>query len=388
MSDSSQSAGSADALDLDLIRRIPKVSLHEHLDGSLRPATVLELAAECGYDGLPETDPEKLGAWFFAGADRGSLPLYLEGFAHTIAVLQTADALERAAYEYLEDSAQDGVVYAEVRFAPHFHTQGGLGLDGVMHAVLRGLTRAGEDFQVGFGLIICALRNESPDLSVKLAELAIAYREQGCVGFDLAGEEAGHPANEHLRAFQLAKRKNFSITIHAGESFGPESIWQALQYCGAHRIGHGTRLIEDMAIHDGKVIKIGNLAQYILDHRIPIEICLSSNVHTGATESLETHPFRTYRDLGYRLTLNTDNRLMSGTNLSDEYLIAARQFGCDLEELERLSINAMKSAFAHYDERLHFIYDRIKAPFAQLRGELGLAIAKPYGSLCHPEEKR
>ena len=369
----------APTLDLALVRRMPKVSLHEHLDGCMRPTTVAELAREVGYEGLPTTDPEALGTWFHQGADRGSLPLYLEGFAHTIAVLQTKDALERAAYEYLEDCAADGVVYAEVRFAPHFHTEGGLGLDGVMHAVLTGLERAERDFGVGFGLIVCALRNESPDLSIKLAELAIAYREQGCVGFDLAGEEAGHPANEHLRAFQLAKRLNFSITIHAGESFGPESIWQALQYCGAHRIGHGTRLIEDMAVHEGKVIKVGYLAQYVLDHRIPIEICLSSNVHTGATKSLGTHPFGTYRDLGYRLTLNTDNRLMSATTLSREYLLAAEHFQCDFDELERLSINGMKSAFAHYDERTRVIYERIKAPFAALREELGLAPPRPYG---------
>ncbi len=377
-------AGSAATLDLDTIRRMPKVCLHEHLDGSLRPATVLDLAREVGYEGLPERDPERLGAWFFAGADRGSLPLYLEGFSHTIAVLQSAEALERVAYEYLEDSAKDGVVYSEVRFAPHFHTGGGLGLDGVMHAVLRGLTRAAADFEVGFGLIVCAMRNQSSDLSIKLAELAIAYREQGCCGFDLAGEEAGHPANEHLRAFQLAKRMNFSITIHAGESFGPESIWQALQYCGAHRIGHGTRLIEDMAMYEGKVIKVGDLAQYVLDHRIPIEICLSSNVHTGAAQSLESHPFGTYRALGYRLTLNTDNRLMSRTTMSQEYLLAAQHFGCGFDELEWLSINGMKSAFAHYEERTKFIYDRIKAPFAELRKQLGLPQAKPYGALPEP----
>lgn len=353
-------------LDRDLIRRLPKVLLHEHLDGGLRPTTVLELAAATGYEDLPTTDPDKLADWFFDGASRGSLPLYLEGFRHTIAVLQTAAALERAAYEFMEDMAADGVVYAEVRFAPHFHTRERLGLDGVMVAVLRGLDRGRKDFGVDYGLIVCALRNESPTLSIQLVELALEYREQGCVGFDLAGEEAGHPAKEHLHAFQLAKRENFSITIHAGESFGPESIWQALQYCGAHRIGHGTRLIEDFVIYEQKVIKVGSLAQYVLDHRIPLEICLSSNVHTGATRTMAEHPFSQFLRQGFRVTLNTDNRLMSRTSMTDEYAIAVEQFGCDLSDLRLLSINGMKSAFLHYDERCRIIYDRIKRGFAEV----------------------
>ena len=373
-----EASSPAPTLDRALVQRLPKVLLHEHLDGGLRPSTVLELASEVGYEGLPESDPTALGAWFHSGADRGSLPLYLEGFRHTIAVMQTREALERVAYEALEDLAADGVVYAELRFAPHFHTEGGLGLDAVMLAVLSGLRRAQEDFDIGFGLIVCALRNEPEELSVKLAELAIAYREQGCVGFDLAGEEAGHPANHHLRAFQLAKRLNFSITIHAGESFGPESIWQALQYCGAHRIGHGVRLIEDVVTYDGKIIKVGYLAQYVLDHRVPLEICLSSNVHTGAAPTMAEHPFPIFKKLGFRITLNTDNRLMSATSMTDEYLVAVEQFGCGLDDLEELSINGMKSAFLHYDERCRFIYERIKRPFADLRAELGLPARKKY----------
>ena len=377
-------AHSAPNLDESLLRRLPKVALHEHLDGCVRPATLLELAAEAGYDELPESDPEALGRWFVRGADRGSLPLYLEGFRHTIALMQSPEALERVAYEYLEDLAADGVVYGEVRFAPHFHTGGDgkhdpLGLDGVMHAVLRGLERGSRDFGVGFGLIVCAMRNESEELSIKLAELALAYREQGCVGFDLAGEEAGHPANEHLRAFQLCKRLNFSITVHAGESFGPESIWQALAYCGAHRIGHGTRLIEDLVIYEGKVIKIGPLAQYVLDHRIPLEICLSSNVHTGAAASMAEHPFRLLYDLGYRLTLNTDNRLMSCTSMSNEYLVAVEHFGCSLDDLETLTTNGMKSAFAHYDERCAVIFAKIKPAFRELREEFGIPPRVRYG---------
>jgi adenosine deaminase len=366
---------------VELLRRVPKVLLHEHLDGTLRPATVLELAADTGYDELPETDPEALGVWFHRGAARGSLSQYLEGFRHTIAVLQTSEALERAAQEFVQDCAEDGIVYAEVRFAPHFHTQGGLGLDAVMLAVLRGLRRAANEHDVGTGLIVCAMRNEDSELAIKLVELAHSYREQGCVGFDLAGEEAGHPAKEHIRAFQLAERLNFSITIHAGESFGPESIWQALQYCGAHRIGHGTRLIEDIAIYKGQVVKIGSLAQYVLDHRVPLEICLSSNVHTGATPSMAEHPFPIFRDLGFRVTLNTDNRLMSKTSMTDEYAIAVDQFGCSFDDLETLSINGMKSAFAHYDVRRSFIHDRIIGAYDALRVEFG--IPAPPASAVH-----
>ena len=363
----------------DLVARVPKVLLHEHLDGGLRPETVLELAAQAGYDELPETEPEALAAWFFAGADRGSLPEYLEGFRHTIALMQTAEALERVAYEFVEDMARDQVVYAEVRFAPHFHTAGGLGLDGVMTAVLRGLDRGEREFGVGVGLIVCAMRNQDAELSLRLAELAVGFRGRGCVGFDLAGEEAGHPANHHLAAFQFAKRMNFNITIHAGESFGPESIWQALQYCGAHRIGHGTRLVEDLVIYDGKVIKVGSLAQYVLDHRIPLEICLSSNVHTGAVQRIEDHPFPLFQKLGFRLTLNTDNRLMSKTTMTDEYLVAVEQFGCTFDDLETLSINGMKSAFAHYDERCAVIYQRLKAGYAALREEFSIPPRVAFG---------
>ncbi|MFT5288390.1 MAG: adenosine deaminase [Planctomycetota bacterium] len=365
--------------DRALIERAPKVLLHEHLDGGLRPGTVLELAKKAGYKGLPHDDPAALGAWFHAGADRKSLPLYLEGFMHTIAVMQTAEALERVAFEFVEDMAKDNVVYSEVRFAPHFHTGGGLGLDAVMVAVLSGLEQGQAKFGVQANLIVCAMRNESPELSEQLVELAIAYREQGCVGFDLAGEEAGHPAKEHLHAFQLARRQNFAVTIHAGESFGPESIWQALQYCGAHRIGHGTRLVEDLVIYEGKVIKVGPLAQYVLDHRIPLEICLQSNVHTGATPSMAEHPFGLFLKLGFRLTLNTDNRLMSATTMSDEYMIAVEQFGCSLDDLETLALNGMKSAFAHYDERCRIIFDDIKVGYRSLRAELGLPPRQKYG---------
>lgn len=358
----------------ELLRRMPKVLLHEHLDGCLRPSTVLELAREVGYEGLPEGDAERLGRWFFEGADQGSLPKYLEGFRHTIAVMQTAAALERVAYELCQDLAAENVVYFEVRFAPHFHTAGGedgraLGLDAVMEAVLAGLRRGREELGIESGLIVCALRNQGAALSLELAELAVSWFHHGCVGFDLAGEEAGHPAKHHLDAFQLVKRSNGNITIHAGESFGPESIWQALQYCGAHRIGHGTRLIEDIVVYEGKVIHVGPLARYVLDHRVPIECCLSSNVHTGAVPSLEQHPFRYFLDQEYRVTLNTDNRLMSHTTMTDEFRIASTVFGCDLADFERVTVNAMKSAFYPYADRCRIIRHKLRNGYAALRAE-------------------
>jgi len=356
-----------------LLRRAPKVLLHEHLDGGLRPATCLELADACGYTGLPADEPEALAESFAAGADRKSLPLYLEGFGHTIALLQSAEALARAAREAVEDLAADGVVYSELRFAPHFHTAGGLGLDAVMEAVLDGLAQGMRETDTAARLIVCAMRNEEPELSEKLAALAIRYRDSGCSGFDLAGEEAGHPANHHVRAFQLVQRENFSITIHAGESFGPASIWQALQFCGAHRIGHGVRLIEDLAPEAE-----GRLAQYVLDHRIPLEVCLSSNVHTGATESLDTHPFPILWEGGYRVTLNTDNRLMSATTMTQEYRLAHEHYELDLNDLEKLAINGMKSAFAPYSERIHLIYEAIKPGYAALRDELGISERHPH----------
>ena len=352
------------------VRALPKVSLHDHLDGSLRPATILELAEKAGYKELPESDPAALGAWFHRGADRGSLALYLEGFAHTIAVMQTTEALERVAYEYAADMHADGVVYFEVRFAPHFHTTEGLGLDAVMEAVMSGLKRGQDEFAVESSVIVCALRNQSTDLSLKLAELAVAWFDRGVCGFDLAGEEAGHPAKEHLEAFQLIKRMNGSITIHGGEGFGPESIWQALQFCGAHRIGHGTRLIEDMAVYEDKVIKVGGLAKYVLDHRIPLEICLSSNVHTGACEKIEDHPFPYFLRHGYRVSLNTDNKLMSNTTLTKEYMLAASTWGLGLADFERLSVNAMNASFFHYADRKRIVSERIEPGFEALRKSL------------------
>jgi adenosine deaminase len=353
---------------------MPKVLLHEHLDGGLRPQTVVELAAQCGYDGLPSRDPRELAGWFQRGADRKSLPLYLEGFAHTIAVMQTPEALERVAFEAIEDCYHDGIVYVELRFAPVFHLQRGLSLEKVVEAVLAGMARGRRKYNVECGLIICAMRHRED--SEEMAELALDFRDRGCVGFDLAGEEAGHPPKRHLAGFDAIRRGNFYITIHAGEAFGLASIWQALQICGSHRIGHATRLVEDLVVHDGKVLKLGPLAQFVLDRRVPLEICLSSNVQTGAVPSIEEHPFGVYYREHYRVTLNTDNRLMSATTLTRECMLAIRHFGLDFDDLEKIMINAMKSAFVSYDRRCEIIFGVLKPGFRKLRDELGLPPAK------------
>ena len=356
---------------LATLRAAPKVVLHEHLDGGLRPATIAELAREVGYRGLPSSDPDELGRWFHASAASGSLSLYLRGFAHTIGVMQTEEAIERVAYECGEDLARDGVVYAEVRYAPVFHLQRGLNLEQVVAAVERGFTRAERDHGLTLRQIICAMRDRTD--SLEMAELAVANRDRGVVGFDIAGEEEGHPPKAHLEAFNFCRRENFSITIHAGEAFGPPSIWQALQYCGAHRIGHGVRLVEDMAISDGQVVKLGPLATYVRDKRIPLELCPSSNVDTGAVPTLAEHPIRHFIGQRFRVTVNTDNRLMSDVTLSDEFQRLSRVMSLTLADVERLSINAMKSAFVGYDERVAIIYARIKPGYARLRGEPALA---------------
>ena len=352
-------------LDRELLQSLPKVLLHEHLDGVLRPQTIIELAKDAGYTGLPTADPQALAQWFHRGANQGSLAKYLEGFSHTIAVMQTEEALERVAYEQAEDLSRDGVVYFETRFAPVFHTQRELTHQQIVSAVLKGLERGRKEFGISSGLIICAMRNRHE--SLEMAELAVDFRARGVVGFDLAGEEGGYPAKKHVDAFHYIQRENFNITIHAGEGYGKESIWQAIQYCGAHRIGHGTRLIDDIAVVDGKAVKLGDLAQYVLDKRIPLEICLLSNVHTGATPSLAEHPFKILYQERFRVTLNTDNRLMSYTTMTREFEAAAHTFGLSPDDFEKITINAMKSAFLPYKQRCDFIYSIIKPGYAKIR---------------------
>ena len=347
----------------DFLRSLPKVLLHEHLDGGLRPQTVIDLAVENGYTGLPFSHPEELAAWFHRGAQRGSLPEYLEGFVHTCGVMQTRTAIERVAFEFIEDMFHDGVVYAECRFAPCFHLERGLTPEAVVQAVIDGFNRGQEKYGVAWGLILCGMRHLTD--SLEWAELAISFRHRGVVGFDLAGEEAGYPPKKHVAAFKSIQRANFYSTLHAGEAFGVASIWQALQLCGAHRLGHATRLTDDMTIVDGKIVKLGTLAQYILNRRIPLEMCLSSNVHTGAVRSMAEHPFRLYFERGFRVTINTDDRLMSDTSMTKEFGIAVEEFGLGVKDLEKITVNAMKSAFAHFDERLAMIYGRIKPGYAR-----------------------
>ena len=352
-----------------IIRSTPKVLLHDHLDGGLRPSTVIELANELKYNKLPTKDPGELGEWFHEGANKGNLVEYLQGFEHTCAVMQTKEALSRVAYEMMEDMKNDGVCYVETRFAPVFSTSKGLYHEDIVNAVLEGLEKGKRDFGVGYGLILCGMRNMKNTLEI--AELAIDFRNQGVVGFDLAGEEGGYPPKKHIEAFQFIQRANFNITIHAGEAFGIESIWQAIQWCGAHRIGHATHLKEDFTFDkEGNVVAFGDLAQYVLDKRIPLEICLLSNVHTGAVDKIENHPFGILFKEKFRVTINTDDRLMSDTTMTKEFLTAIEYFNLNLEDIEKITINSMKSAFIPYKERLHYIYDIIKPGFQAIKDKL------------------
>jgi adenosine deaminase len=323
-------------MDLATITRAPKVLLHDHLDGGLRASTVLELAAEIGYRELPTTDPDALAAWFTSGADRKSLELYLEGFRHTVAVMQTRDAIERVAAECVEDLAADGVVYAEIRMAPELLTDGGLSLDEATAAMLAGLRRGAEGRPITVGLIITAMRQAAR--SVEIAELAVRHRDAGVVGFDIAGPEAGYPPTRHLDAFHLIARENFHFTIHAGEGFGLPSIWEALQWCGAERLGHGVRIVDDITVRPDGRVTLGRLAAYVRDRRVPLEMCPTSNVHTGATPSLEEHPIDLLRRLRFRVTVNTDDRLMSGITLSSEFAALSRAFGIGLDDMEWLNM--------------------------------------------------
>ncbi|MEX0168713.1 adenosine deaminase [Streptomyces sp. LMG1-1-1.1] len=356
----------------DQIRRAPKVLLHDHLDGGLRPGTIIELAREQGYDQLPETEPDKLGIWFREAADSGSLERYLETFAHTCAVMQTREALVRVAAECAVDLAEDGVVYAEVRYAPEQHLEGGLTLEEVVEAVNEGF-REGErqaradGYRIRIGALLTAMRHAARALEI--AELANRYRDSGVVGFDIAGAEAGFPPTRHLDAFEYLKRENNHFTIHAGEAFGLPSIWQALQWCGADRLGHGVRIIDDIEVADDGSVRLGRLAAYVRDKRIPLEMCPSSNLQTGAAASFAEHPIGLLRTLHFRATVNTDNRLMSGTTMSREFELLNEAFDYTLDDMQWFTVNAMKSAFIPFDERLAMINEVIKPGYAELKSE-------------------
>lgn len=353
-------------VDRDVARQAPKALLHDHLDGGLRPRSVVELAAEFGYSGLPSHDVDELAVWFNRGAKRNDLVLYLETFAHTVGVMQHRDALERVAYECAQDLAGDGVVYAEVRFAPELHMEAGLTLDEVVEAVHTGLTRGAQESGTMMRLILSAMRTAAH--SRQIAELAVRWRDAGVVGFDIAGAEAGHPPSRHLDAFQYVQRENFHSTIHAGEAFGLPSIWEALQYCGAARLGHGVRIVDDIAGEPDQE-ELGRLAQYVRDRRVPLELCPTSNVNTGVCASIDQHPIGMLRRLRFRVTVNTDNRLMSNTTMSNEFVQLSDAFGWGLDDMEWLTINAMKSAFIGFPDRLRIINEVIKPGYAQLRRE-------------------
>jgi adenosine deaminase len=362
------------AVTLDQIRAVPKVLLHDHLDGGLRPETIVELADETGYQGLPGTTAEELAAWMGQVASRGSLELYLEAFAHTVGVMQTREALIRVAAECAADLADDGVAYAEVRFAPELHLTRGLSLDQVVEAVLEGFRRGSAGRGITVYALLTAMRTAAR--SLEIAELAVRHRDAGVVGFDIAGAEAGSPPSRHLDAFQFVARENFHITIHAGEGFGLPSIWEAVQWCGADRLGHGVRIIDDITVSRDGVATLGRLASYIRDCRIPLEMCPTSNVQTGAAPSIKEHPIGLLRDLAFRVTVNTDNRLMSGVSLSSEFHALAEAFGYGWSDIEWLTTNAMKSAFAPFDERLRLINTVIKPGFATARAaRLGSPVA-------------
>nr|WP_040524954.1 adenosine deaminase [Gordonia effusa] len=357
----------------------PKVVLHDHLDGGLRPQTVIELADAVGYDKLPSTDVADLGRWFADAANSGSLETYLETFAHTVAVMQTASALRRVARECVADLADDGVVYAEVRYAPELHTERELSLDDAVEAVLAGFAEGEADAArrgspIIVRCLVTAMRHAAR--SREIAELAVRYRHQGVVGFDIAGAEAGYPPTRHLDAFDYMRANNAHFTIHAGEAFGLPSIHEAIGFCGADRLGHGVRVIDDITLPDGASADdhsfdgavLGDVANYVRDKRIPLELCPSSNIQTGAVADLASHPFNILARLRFRVTVNTDNRLMSDTTMSNEFRCLSEQFGYGWSDFQRFTVNAMKSAFIPFDQRLALIDDVIKPGYAVLLG--------------------
>ncbi|MCP4600592.1 MAG: adenosine deaminase [Proteobacteria bacterium] len=336
-------AETAIEFDREFFFNLPKTDLHVHLDGSLRLETIMSLAEQDGID-IGAENLEQLEKKIRPGRVYDSLDEYLKIFNTTLKVLQTEQGLYRAAYELAEDAAKENIEYMEVRFSPILHTNKKLSLAAILEAVLAALRDAERDFRIHSGVIVCGIRNISPKVSLRLAELAVAFKNRGVVGFDLAGSEYNYPAKDHLDAFTLILSNNVNVTIHAGEAYGPNSIHQALHYCGAHRLGHGTRLRED-----------GDLLNYVNDHRIPLEICLSSNAQTKAVNDLDDHPFRFFLDLGLRVTLNTDNRMITSTTMTDEYYLAYKKFGFRPREIIDMVMNGVKSAFIPYEIKKDFI---------------------------------
>jgi len=333
------------SLTLEFLEKLPKTDLHCHLDGSLRLKTILDLAEKQRVR-LPAQDDERLKKLIYPGEECRSLEDYLKAFDITLAVLQTEEALYRAAYELGEDCAHENVRYVEVRYAPMLHTRTGLRLTAIVEAVLAGLRQAKRDYGLRYGVILCGIRSISAESSLRMAELCVAFKNRGVVGFDLAGAEYNFPAKDHKAAFQLILNNNVNCTAHAGEAYGPESIAQAIHFCGAHRIGHGTRLREN-----------GDLLNYINDHRIPLEICVSSNIQTRAAESFAAHPLPFYFTYGLRVTINTDNRLVTDTTVSRELLLCHQHYGFTLEDIKEIIISGFKSAFLPYREKADLLRD-------------------------------
>jgi adenosine deaminase len=356
----------------DEIKQAPKVALHDHLDGGLRPQTVIELADLAGYTGLPDRDAAKLGAWFRDAADSGSLPRYLETFDHTIAAMQTADALRRVAAETVEDLAADGVVYAESRYAPEQHLRNGLSLDEVVEAVNAGCREGEERAAVAghfikVGTIVTAMRqNTEPGHSLEIAKLAVRHRDSGVVGFDIAGPELGFGPDLHADAFKYLREQFFRFTIHAGEADGPSSVAAAVLN-GADRLGHGVRIVEDIDFSEEEP-KLGRLAAYVRDKRIPLEVCPSSNLQTGIAADLADHPIQKLYELDFNITVSCDNRLMSGTSMSRELGLLVDTFNWDLSDLELVALNGIDAAFLPHDVR-DAIADQIINRFVDLRGD-------------------
>ena len=352
---------------LEEIKSLPKALLHDHLDGGLRPQTIIDIANEIGYDKLPTKDPEKLADWFQESCNSGSLVRYLETFDHTIAVMQRREDLIRVARECVLDLARDGVVYAEVRGAPELFTTQGLSIDKVVEATLEGYRQgmaeaANEGNKIRVESILCALRQNHRDRET--ARAVVKYRDKGVVGFDIAGPEDGFPPTNQLQTFEYLRRENAHFTIHAGEAYGLPSIWEAIQYCGAERLGHGVRIIDDIDFSTPEP-RIGRLAAYIRDRRIPLEICPTSNLQTGIAQTIKEHPIGKLSHLRFRVTVNTDNRLMSRTSMSNELYQLVDAFGWTFADLQRVTVNAMKSAFIPFEERLEIIEGIVKPGFAK-----------------------
>jgi adenosine deaminase len=352
------------------IKRLPKAVIHDHLDGGLRPQTIIELAAEIDYK-LPANDSDALGDWFYEACNSGSLVRYIETFEHTIAVMQTKEAITRVAKECALDLARDGVVYAEVRGAPELFTRKGLTLDEVIEATISGY-RLGEAAAKTEGLtirvesLLCALRQNQH--AQEIAEKVVKYRDLGVVGFDIAGPEDGFPPTNQLDTFNYLRQEDAHFTIHAGEAYGLPSIWQAIQMCGAERLGHGVRIIEDIDFSGSKP-KLGRLSAYVRDRRIPLELCPTSNLQTGAAKDIASHPIGALAKLRFRVTINTDNRLMSRTSMSNEMVEVVKAFNWNFQDLQRVTINALKSSFIPFEERLAIIEEIVKPGYLAISSE-------------------